>query len=74
LGITALDTIRGGRVAPPIEATISVDPGAATESTVGASVSVWLAATESIIAASVPVWAAAVCVLAWSTVDASAPI
>jgi hypothetical protein len=51
--------IRGGRVAPPVEAAISVDPVAAAGSTVGAST---------------PVWAAAACALAQSVVSASAPI
>jgi hypothetical protein len=51
--------IRGGGVASPLEAAISVDPVAATGSTVGASA---------------PIWAAAACVLAQSAVSASAAI
>jgi hypothetical protein len=51
--------IRGGRAAPPVEAAISVDPAAATRSTVGASA---------------PICAAAACILARSAVGASAPI
>jgi hypothetical protein len=51
--------IRGVRAAPPVEATISVDPAAATGGTVDVSS---------------PIWAAAACVLAQSTVGASVPI
>jgi hypothetical protein len=51
--------IRGGRVAPPVEAAISVDSVAAAGNTAGVSK---------------PVWATAACALAWSTVGASAPI
>jgi hypothetical protein len=51
--------IRGGRVASSIEAAISVNPAAATGSTVGASS---------------PIWAAAACVLGRSVVGASTPI
>jgi hypothetical protein len=51
--------IRGGRVAPPLEVAISVDPSTATRCTVGASA---------------PIWATAACVLARSDVSTSAPI
>jgi hypothetical protein len=48
----AMVLIRGGRAAPPVEATISVDPTAATESTlarcaVGASAPIWATAARA---------------------------
>jgi hypothetical protein len=50
--------IRGGRVAPPVEAAISVDSVAAAGSTAGVSTPVWAAAACAV-SASAPIWAAA---------------
>ena len=56
-------SIRGGRAAPPIKATIFVDSAATTGSTAVTSALVWAVASRtlarSIIDTSAPVWAAA---------------
>jgi hypothetical protein len=51
--------IQGGRIVPPVEAAISVDPTAAIRRTIGASS---------------PIWAAVASVLARSAIGTSAPI
>jgi hypothetical protein len=54
--------IRGGRVALPVEAAISINPVATTGSTVGAFAPVWdvvtCVLTQSAVVTSAPIWAA----------------
>jgi hypothetical protein len=61
--VVTMVLIRGGRVAPPVEAAISVHSVAAAGSTAGVSTPVWAAAAcalaRSVVGASAPIWAAA---------------